>query len=479
VNHAPKYPWSGWHIALVDALLIAVSFVLSYVLRYEVEFLRPVDEFNSASFPPFIPYTLVFMAWVLLLNQGAGLYQSLRDRTLVSEFFKLTNSASNAAILVMALSFLLRPLVFSRLLIVQGAFITVLLLSLWRVSIRLIRNFLHHRGVGVENVLLVGAGEVGRSIIRTIVARPDLGYRLVGFLDDDLERGQQDIGRVPALGMTTQVVNVLESRAVDLVIITLPWRAQPRVFEIIQECEQKNIAVRIVPDIYQFNLSQVHVEMLGGLPLLGTQPDTGVRRGTLIAKRIMDILFTVLVMPLVLPIMLVTAIAIRLESDGPILFYQKRLGYKGREFYMVKFRSMIDNAEDIEEEIVKRTTEDPEGKHARQDDDPRITWVGHFIRRTSIDELPQFINILRGEMSLVGPRPALPQEVVLYKPWVRQRMMVRPGLTGLWQVSGRADIPFEEKALLDIYYIENWSLGLDLQILLQTAPQVFFPKGAY
>jgi exopolysaccharide biosynthesis polyprenyl glycosylphosphotransferase len=188
---------------------------------------------------------------------------------------------------------------------------------------------------------------------------------------------------------------------------------------------------------------------------------------------------TLLLLPLLLPLMAITALAIRIESPGPILFHQERVGFNGRHFKMYKFRSMIVNAEAMAEKFVTRTEDDPEGKLARKDDDPRITRVGHFIRRSSIDELPQFFNVLRGEMSLVGPRPALPEEVDLYKPWHRQRLHVRPGITGLWQVSGRADIPFEEKVLLDIYYIENWSLGIDFQILAQTAPQIVFGRGAY
>ena len=379
----------------------------------------------------------------------------------------------------MALSFFLRPLVFSRLLIVQAAFIAGLLLMLLRVVLRMTRNTLHHRGIGVENVLLVGAGEIGRYVIRTIVARPDLGYRLIGFVDDDPERGQRDIGRMAALGQTGNLAEIVNRESVDLVIVTLPWKAQRRIFEIIEACERENVEVRVVPDLFQLNLAQVRVEMLAGVPMLGARPDAELNRSSLIAKRVVDVIITVLLLPFALPIMLLTALAIRLDSPGPILFYQKRVGFNGRQFYMVKFRSMHIDAEALESQIVHRTADDPEGKLDRKDDDPRVTRVGRFIRRYSIDELPQFWNILRGEMSLVGPRPALPQEVILYKPWQRQRLMARPGLTGLWQVSGRSDIPFEEKCLLDIYYIENWSLGIDLQILLQTAPQVLFGKGAY
>jgi exopolysaccharide biosynthesis polyprenyl glycosylphosphotransferase len=475
-----KYPWTGWQIALADAVLIWISFLISYYIRYDLQLFRPVGEFYEAPFWPFVPYTFIYIAWMLAANQGAKLYEDRRGRTVVDEFFKMANATTSAAVLVMALSFLIRPLVFSRLMIVQAAFIALALLLLSRLVIRLIRNRLHQRGIGVENVLLVGAGEISRHVIRTIVARPDLGYKLIGFVDDDPERNQKDIGRVAALGHTSEIARLIDAQAVDLVIVTLPSSAQTRILQIIQECERKNVLVRVVPDFFQLNMSQVKVEMLNGLPLLGVRREGGFKRSGLILKRAMDILLTILLLPIAAPLMALTALAIKLDSPGPILFYQSRIGFNGREFKMIKFRSMVQNAEDLQDHYIERTSDDPEGKYERKDDDPRITNVGHFIRRSSLDELPQLFNVLKGEMSLVGPRPALAKEIALYKPWQLQRQMAPPGMTGLWQVSGRSDIPFEEKCLLDIYYIENWSLGLDLQILVQTAaPSVLFGKGAY
>lgn len=475
-----EYPWKGWHIALIDALVVWLSFGISYLLRYEVQFLRPVDEINSAPFRPYIPYTLIFMAWVLTMHQAAGLYQDMRGRSLVSEIFKITNATSNAVLLIMALSFLIRPLVFSRLLIIQAAFINVFLQLVWRMALRSLRNTLHRRGIGVEQVLVVGCREAGRYVIRTIVARPDLGYKLVGFVDDDPELGGKDLGRVPALGAIKNIPKIVKKEHVDLVILTLPWDEQRHAMEVMQNHALKKISVLTVPDLYQLNLSQVQVEMLGGLPLLGRQKEGEISRRNLVLKRALDIIVTALLLPFALPIMGLAALAIRLDTPGPILFYQRRVGLNGQLFEMVKFRSMVEGAEQQHDEVIGLNEDDPEGyKRKYKDADPRITRVGRFIRRTSIDELPQLFNVLRGEMSLVGPRPALPKEVELYKPWHRQRLMVRPGLTGLWQVSGRSEIPFEEKCLLDIYYIENWSIGLDLQILIQTAPQILFGTGAY
>lgn len=473
-----KYPWAGWQLALVDAVMIWVSFFLSYYLRYEVEFLRPVDEANNAPFEPFAPYATIFMLWSLLTYSGAGLYEDIRDRSFVKEFLVILNGATNAAVVVMALSFLLQPLVFSRLMIVQATIIAILLLAAVRLLIRMVRDALYRRGIWVERVLVIGAGETGRHVIRTIVARRNLGYQLVGFVDDDPQHG--DLGRVPLVGKISDARQIIKDEKVDVVIITLPWQRQREITQLIQEGERRNLIVRAVPDLFQLNMSQVQMETLGGIPLLGLRREVEFGRTKLAIKRVVDVAATIILLPLVLPIMAIAALAIRLDSPGPILFTQERSGLDGQPFKIYKFRSMIDNAEKLQEEVINPTLAAPEGRKGElKNSDPRITRVGRFIRRTSIDELPQFFNVLRGDMSLVGPRPAMPSEVELYQAWHRQRLRVRPGITGLWQVSGRSDVPFEEKCLLDIYYIENWTLGLDLQILAQTAPQVLFGRGAY
>ncbi|NJL92909.1 MAG: sugar transferase [Anaerolineae bacterium] len=474
-----RHSIAGWQIALVDFVLVWVSFVLSYLLRYEVEFLRPVEEANFASFESYIPYTLLFNLWTLLLYSSAKLYEHRRDRSLISEVFSLVNGASNATVLLMAVSFLLRPLVFSRLLLLQAALIAVALFVLWRVVIRVVRSRQFARGVGIERVLVIGSGEVARYVIRAIVARPDLGYRLVGFVSEAHQPMERDLGRVPALGQLDDLEQLLNSHEVDLVIITLAWHQQRRILELVHQLGSRQIEVRAVPDLFQLNMAQVKMENLAGVPLLGVRPDLQVQPGLLIVKRALDVAITLALLPFLLPVMLLTALAIRLDSRGSVLYFQERIGLNGKSFNMIKFRSMVQDADQWHAALFHLSEDDPEGIRKPNATDPRITRMGRFIRRTSLDELPQFFNVLRGEMSLVGPRPALKQEVALYKPWHHQRLMVRPGITGLWQVSGRADIPFEEKCLLDIYYIENWSLKLDLQILLQTIPQVLMGRGAY
>jgi lipopolysaccharide/colanic/teichoic acid biosynthesis glycosyltransferase len=216
--------------------------------------------------------------------------------------------------------------------------------------------------------------------------------------------------------------------------------------------------------------------MLGGIPLVGLNGDAHLHTGSRVAKRALDILLTALALPFAALVTGIVALSIRLDTPGPIFFAQQRIGLNGRPFKVYKFRSMIAEAEKFHAQLIRQTGEDP--RHPKLINDPRITRVGRWIRRFSIDEVPQIWNILRGEMSWVGPRPATPDEVELYEPWHQQRLRVLPGLTGLWQVSGRSEVPFEEMCLLDIYYIENWSLSLDMQIILRTVPHVLLAHGA-
>ncbi len=469
------YHWTGWRLLLMDAGLIVVSFFLSYYLRYTVQLFEPVDEVNSAPFGPYIPYALIFMVWVLIANQGAGLYENRRGRTWTNELFSIGNAATNGAIVIMALSFLLRPLVFSRLMIVQAVILTIALLGISRLLLRNVIRRLRKRGIGVERVLIVGAGDLALAVLRTLVARPDLGYRAIGFVDDDPNRG--DLGRVASFGAITNLPSVLDEEEVDLVIVTLPWEQHRQIVSIVKECERRRIEVRTVPDLYQLNLSQVQVENLGGIPLLGLHREVKFHPANRIMKRALDVTIVVLALPFVMPIIGLIALAIRLDTPGAPFFTQERIGLNGKPFRMIKFRSMVEGADALWEKLMRETNEDM--RRPKLANDPRITRVGRFLRRASLDELPNIFNVLKGQMSLVGPRPQLEREVALYETWQHQRLKVQPGMTGLWQVSGRSEVPFDEMCLLDIYYIENWSLTLDLQILLQTAPKVLFRIGAY
>jgi len=278
------------------------------------------------------------------------------------------------------------------------------------------------------------------------------------------------------LGPIDNLPQVLAENTIDQVVITLPWQYQRKIERLVTESEATGVRTRVVPDLFQLSLGGVDVEDLNGIPLIGVKRSslTGLNQ---VLKRGFDLTLASVGALLTAPLWGLIAVAIKLDSPGPVLFRQTRVGRDGRTFTFYKFRSMRVGAE--AELGALRSQNEADGPLFKIRDDPRVTRVGRIIRRTSLDEMPQVINVLRGEMSLVGPRPPIPEEVELYREWHRRRLAIQPGMTGLWQVSGRSDLSFDEMVLLDIYYDENWSLPQDLMILLRTIPQVFFGDGAY
>lgn len=461
----------------LDAVLVFVGFVLAYFLRYEIQLIRPVFEINRAPFEPYLPYTAVFAALLILNYRAIGLYRNNRSRSWLEEVYMIGNGATNATVVVLGMYFLFQPLVFSRLMLLYAAIIIVILLSLVRVVRRTALAYLRSKGIGIQRVLVIGSGDVGMSVLRTMIARKELGYQPVGYVDEDPERASADLGRVKGLGGIRNLGKTLRDEHVDLAIITLPWRQHDLILELVQTCRRAGAEVRVVPDVFQLNLRQVQVENLDGIPLLGATAEVMLQGHNRLIKRALDLALILLASPFLIIIFGLVALAIRLEGSGPIFYTQRRIGLNGKPFDMIKFRSMIPNADDLREQLVRESGEDP--RHPKIKNDPRITRVGRFLRASSVDELPNLINVLRGQMSIVGPRPPTPDEVELYEPWHRQRLQTLPGITGLWQVNGRSDVPFDEMCLLDIYYIENWSIRMDAQILMMTVPRVLLRHGAY
>ncbi|HVO41738.1 MAG TPA: sugar transferase [Aggregatilineales bacterium] len=463
---------------LLDFVLVLISFRLAYILRYELQIGRPVlDELFISRFEDFLPWAVLFATWLVVTPPVAALYRDVRGRSWFEEVYGITNGATSAAVVILAVSYLLDTPSFSRLMIIEATLIVVILLSLERLVYRMLRRFWRVRGIGVDRVLIIGAGDVGRAVLSAMLARPHLGYTPVGYLDDNPDRGEVDMGRLRGLGDTDHLATLLGEKAADLVIITLPWAARQRIMELVEVCRSHSVTSRIVPDLFQLNLSQVGVENLDGIPLLGIRSDTRMNRTKVLMKRAIDLIIVILASPVLAILATLVALAIKLDSRGPILYRHRRVGENGKQFWMYKFRSMYEDADKRHADLIRRTNADP--RRPKWENDPRITRVGKWLRRSSIDEWPNMINVMRGEMSIVGPRPPTPDEVTLYEPWQRQRLNTRPGMTGLWQVSGRSKIPFEEQCLLDIYYIENWSINLDIQILLRTMPSVILGNGAY
>jgi exopolysaccharide biosynthesis polyprenyl glycosylphosphotransferase len=382
-------------------------------------------------------------------------------------------------VIVMATTFFLQPLVYSRGMLVVAGGLIVILASGGRLVRLLIEASLRQRGIGVAHVVIVGAGELGRSVIRAILADPGLGYQIVGYMDDNPTKGESNLGRIEGLGGIEELGRVIAERDVDEVMVTLPWMYHRKIVQIVEQCERKGVGVQVVPDVFQQRMSRVDLETLNGIPLISTGGEPRFSASAQVTKRVIDALITLLALPFFALFTLLIGLLIKLDDRGPIFFRHKRVGKDGREFYAYKLRTMFEGAEHLEEKMRAQDENISGGATVKIPEDPRRTRVGVWLRKTSLDELPQIINIIRGEMSWIGPRPGTPEEVGLYDPWQRKRLSVLPGITGLWQVSGRSNVPFDEMCLLDIFYIENWSLDLELRIILQTIPSMLTGKGAY
>ena len=471
-----KYPrWLRWAVVASDAVLINIAFLLAYYVRYRLQLFRPVDEAFDNPPDVFFPFQIVLTILLLVSFKIDGVYEWRRLGMWLDQMARIVRATTMAILIMIAITFVYQPFFYSRLIFLYASVLIVTVLGAGRMVLGSLLARLRKRGLGVVRVLVVGAGEIGRTVIRTVMAQPEFGYRIVGLIDDQLDN-TLTIGPIPAIEGAYRIPFVVNELQVDEVIVALPWSDHRRILDIFQQCEKIGVRARTVPDLFQLSLNRVDVEDLGGVPLIGLKP-AAIHGANLVVKRVMDVALGLIVLIPALPIMGLLALTIKLDSPGPVLFRQMRVGMHGKEFVLLKFRSMRVGADDEKERL--RDRNEMSGPLFKMRDDPRRTRLGRFLRKTSLDELPQIFNVLRGEMSLVGPRPHLASEVAQYQDWQRQVLEAPPGMAGLSQVSGRAQLSFDEQCLLDIYYIENWSPALDLKILLRQIPKVLSGEGAY
>jgi exopolysaccharide biosynthesis polyprenyl glycosylphosphotransferase len=460
----------------LDLVLINLGFVLAYWVRYRMGWPWPVADENLIPYAAYLPMEAVLTGLLLSVYAVQRVYVQERGRNWIDESFALLNGTATGIMLVIVLTYFVPDLSYSRGLLPLAAMTVLLLLIVSRIAKNIVINNMRKQGIGVRHVLIVGAGEVGRTVMRTIVARPELGYRLGGFVDDDPNKGQTDMGRIKALGSIDNLPALVVDLDIDAVIVTLPWMYQRKILRIVRQCEQHCVQVYIVPDLLQTTINRVGIEKLGEVPMIGMREEA-IGHGWRVVKRVFDIVGALLALLVGAPFALLLALAIRLDSPGPIIFCQTRLGEGERPFTCFKFRTMRQGAEDEKAELIERTNGDK--RLFKMKDDPRITRLGRFLRKHRIDEYPQFYNVLRGDMSIVGPRAPVPVEVEEYLEWHRRKLDVPAGITGLTQVSGGSDLSFDEWALLDIWYAENWTFLLDLKIMLRTIGVMLAGRGGY
>ncbi len=451
-------------LLLLDALMILLAFVVAYRVTFETNG-GPGPTPNLLDFTPMILITLVSFIGVYFFYR---LYHQLRGESRLDEFYKLVPASAIGVIVATAVTAVLaRDLEYPRFLLVYLWLFALFFVAVGRLAHGALRSLSYARGWGELRVLIVGAGEAGNLILERIRSSPRLGYRAVAFLDDD-RVGQKVLG-LPVVAGTDQLGDVVRTLRIDEVIIALPDAPHQEILSIVSKCEDGSVSIKVFPDVFQIMASEVNIGDLSGLPLLAMR-DVALRGWRLTLKRVVDMILSGIFLVFASPFMLLIALLVKLDSPGPALFTQARMGLDAKPFPMFKFRSMRADAE-------------KDGPGWTTKDDPRRTRVGRFLRRTSLDEFPQFINVFLGHMSLVGPRPEQPAFVEQFRemvPRYMERHREKAGITGWAQINGlRGDTSIWERTKYDLYYIENWSLWFDFKIIILTAVRFFRDRSAY
>lgn len=459
-------------LAVADLVLTCISLFLASQARLILPWgIRLTDKMVQL---PILVYLAAVVIWggVFIL---LSVYDQQRTLRVIEEAQVVTLAVGLATLVFAGLLYLtFRDI--PRLLFLYFVIANVALLLLLRVALRIGFRFAGSRQMQEERVLIVGAGKVGRQVAQRMNELRWTGLTPIGFLDDDPAKWNLLIEEIPVLGRLTDARAIVKELEIDEVVFALPLRAHRPLEELVIALQTEPVRVRVVPDFFDLAIFRATIEDFGGLPLIGLR-DPAIDGYNRLIKRAFDLALASVSLVFALPLMLLITLAIRLDSPGPAIFRQERVGENGRLFTMLKFRSMVIDADTRRPEVV-RTTSNGTILH-KQANDPRITRVGRFLRRTSLDELPQLFNVLRGEMSLVGPRPELPFLVARYEPWQRQRLTVPPGMTGWWQINGRSERLMHLHTQDDLYYIRNYSPLLDLRILWRTVGAVLRGRGAY
>jgi exopolysaccharide biosynthesis polyprenyl glycosylphosphotransferase len=469
-----SHPFERAALVTIDLLAVNLAFYMAWYARYRMGLVLDLDPGNYVEHIVYVPLQVTLSLVFVLIVSMRGLYRLPRAATALDDLGTIFTAGGIALMLVFAGSTFVRYPAESRLtLIFTWALIPVLVVGGRALVIGVIST-LHQRGVGIVPTLVVGDSTLGRMIMQGLAAQPHLGYQVTGFLGN---HDASDFGRFRWLGRPDELDRVARERRVGQVVIALPSTSHEAIMRIVEHCRRGGVQFWLVPDLYEMSLGQLDIDTVSGIPLMGIK-ESSIHGINFLLKRIMDVLIAGVLVVAFSWLFVLLALCVKLDDpDGPILFRQLRVGRRGTTFTALKFRSMRHGADTLLEELLARN--EAEGPIFKMRDDPRRTRIGRFLRRSSLDELPQLFNVLFGEMSLVGPRPPTPREVALYEDWQRQRLETLPGITGLWQVTGRSELGFSEQVLLDITYIENWSLGLDLRILLRTIPAVLTGKGAF
>ena len=454
-------------LGLLDLLMTVVAFVLAYWLRFGSGWFVAEEVQSFHSYLWFLVLQLVLSPIVFAVQ---GLYRPKRAFAFLDRFYSIFTACSITLTLdLVASTFVSRDFDFSRLMIALAWMLSILLILLGRIAHAAIQGWLRGRGVGSDRVIVVGTGDIAQTVLERIQASPQLGYHPIGFVSATDAVAQVD--GFPVLGGLDDIAEIIRRHQVDEVIVALPTLSQDELLDIIGRCRGAKIGIKVFPDLFRIMATEVNIDDLNGLPLVNVR-DVALTGWNLAIKRAMDLVIGFAALVCLSPLMLTIALLIKLTSPGgPVFYVQERVGLDGKPFMMLKFRSMVPDAE-------KDT-----GPVWAKEEDPRRTRFGSFLRKTSLDELPQFINVIMGDMSLVGPRPERPYFVEQFRqtiPYYFERHREKAGITGWAQINGlRGNTSIEERTAYDLWYVENWTPWLDLKILARSLFIPFKDKNAY
>ncbi|MGB9979562.1 undecaprenyl-phosphate glucose phosphotransferase [Methanobacterium sp.] len=454
-------------LVVIDMIVIAFSLIFAWFVRFQSNLF--IHEPNLG-FGYYLLSLLIILPLYLLLYSIFGLYKPQRTKSIRSLPISILKANAMGLLMLVTFLFLIEQLDYSRYLLALFAISSTVFSIIERVLFRQLLRFIRRKGFNIKYVLMIGAGVLGEQVATKLNQREYLGYDIIGFLDDNIEKGHR-IADSQVIGTINDLCDVILTNQVDKVIITISPRHLVLLESIIDLCERYGVKAEIVPDYYRYFPAKHYIDMIDDIPIIDIRYvplDSSFKK---VVKRISDLVFAIFGIIFLSPILILTAVIIKLSSPGPVIFKQERLGLNRKKFVMYKFRSM-------------KIQDDKKEKHQwTVKDDPRTTKFGSFIRKTSIDELPQLFNILKGDMSLIGPRPERPFFVEKFREEVPEYMIkhhVRPGMSGWAQVHGwRGNTSIKKRIEFDIYYVENWTLILDIKIFFMTLIKGFVNKNAY
>ncbi len=459
---------------LVDLALLAGAFPVAYLVRDGLKGGKVPGLYDLSFYWPVAATSLLLWLGASAVTQA---YAAYRTRGVGAEIGRLARAMALVGLAMAAAGFISKQTDVSRTLLAIYCVVGWSFMAVTRVAVRAVARAARRRGYNTRTFAVVGSGEEARAVVSAILSHPSWGYVFAGHV---LEEGDPPpapgTAAGPLLGRLADLGALLERHVLDEVVFAVPRERLDQIENAMLACEEQGVGVKLCLHFFPRRIARLELEDLEGVPVLAfnTVPDDSL---ALVVKRAFDIAVSAVALVVGAPLFAILSLAIRLDSPGPVLFRQRRVGRNGRAFTLYKFRSMYADAEARLVDLAPRNEVD--GPVFKMRDDPRVTRVGRFLRKTSLDELPQFWNVMRGEMSVVGPRPPLPGEVKRYERWQRRRLSVKPGITCTWQVSGRSHLDFAQWMELDLHYIDTWSLWGDLTIFLRTIPAVLWGRGAH